>query len=367
MEKISRFNQDNAEFSIKDQIKKFAINSLYGFNTIILIGMGRKLGIFDYLYKKTKKMSNKNRYNVAKFTLDELAERLNLDVVYLDAWLHLALECGLFEIDDLIKKKLKTAPYVYELLLDRNHYSYIGGTLGAFYNIALSQEMMMKNFKTGKTMDLLKLPGDVVKDLQERSRRFGRLIENEFSNSFTDFCKDLQKQSSILEVGCGYGLNIETWAKKYEKARFVGIDIELNGIKFAQKLVDQNKWNERIKVLKISTNEYARNTKDKFNLIILNQVLHEMNSKEKYRRQLFKDLYSLLKENGILLVGESMVPDTYAPKEPFQLFDITHKFSEAGSSSFYNKKTFKTFIDSTLFKKAEFIKERGIKFWVIRK
>ncbi|MBY9009214.1 MAG: class I SAM-dependent methyltransferase [Candidatus Lokiarchaeota archaeon] len=367
MEEISRNNQDRAEISIKDQIKKFAIDSLYGFNTIILIGIGRKLGIFDYLYEKTKSISKADIYNVAKFTLDELAERLNLDVIYLDAWLHLALECGLFEIDDLNKKSLKTAPFVYDLLIDHNHISYIGGTLGAFYNIALAQEIMLKNFKTGKTMDLLKLPGDVVKDLQERSRRFGKLIEKIFTKSFTDFCKNLNKQGSILEVGCGYGFNIETWAKVYEKARFVGTDIDPNGIKFAQKLVDQNKWNERIKIYKISTNEYARNTKDKFNLIILNQVLHEMNPNEKYRRQLFKDLYLLLNDKGILLIGESVVPDTFAPKEPFKLYDITHKFSEAGSSRFYNEKTFKTFLDSTPFTKAEFIKEKGIKFWVIRK
>ena len=367
MEIISKINQSRIEISIKDQVKKFAINSLYGFNTIILIGMGRKLGIFDYLYEETESMSKTNSNNVAKFTLDELAETLNLDAIYLDAWLHLALECGLFEMDDLNKKKLKTAPFVYELLIDHNHDSYIGGILGAFYNIALVQEDFLKNFKTGKTIDLLKLPGDVVKDLQERSKRFGRLIEKIFSKSFTDFCKNLQKQSCILEVGCGYGLNIETWAKKYEKARFVGIDIDPNGIKFAQKLVDQNKWNERIKVLKISTNEYARNTKDKFNLIILNQVLHEMNPNEKFRRQVFKDLYLLLNDKGILLVGESMVPDIFSPKEPFKLFDITHKFSEAGSSHFYNEKTFKTFIDSTPFTKTAFIEERGIKFWAIRK
>ncbi|MFX1587371.1 MAG: class I SAM-dependent methyltransferase [Promethearchaeota archaeon] len=365
MEKISRNNQDGAEISIKDQIKKFAINSLYGFNTIILIGMGRKLGIFDYLYEKNK--SNANKHFVIKFTPDELANNLHLDVNYLDAWLHLALECGLLEIDDLKKKSLKTAPFVYELLIDRNHISYIGGTLGAFYNIAPAQEIMLKNFKTGKAMDLLKLPGDVVKDLQERSRRFGKLIEKLFSKSFTDFCKSLYKQGSILEVGCGYGFNIETWAKKYEKARFVGIDIELKGVEFAQKLVDQNGWNKRIEILKTSTNKYAQITKDKFDLIILNQVLHEMNPDENYRRQLFKDLYLLLNDNGILLVGESMVPDTFAPREPFKLFDITHKFSEAGSARFYNEKTFKIFIDSTPFTKAEFIEEGGTKFWAIRK
>ncbi|MFX0139750.1 MAG: class I SAM-dependent methyltransferase [Candidatus Hodarchaeota archaeon] len=364
MEKISRNKQDGAGISIKDQIKKFAINGLYGFNTIILIGMGRKLGIFDYLYEKTKSISNAN---IVKFTLDELAKKLNLDVNYLDAWLHLALECGLFEIDDLNRKILKTAPFVYELLINYDHNSYIGGTLGAFYNIAPAQEIMLKNFKTGKAMDLLKLPSDVVKDLQERSRRFGKLIEKLFTKSFTSFCKNLNKKGSILEVGCGYGFNIETWAKKYEKTRIIGIDIDPKGILAAKKLVEENNWNERIKILKKSTHEYAHTTKEKFDLIILNQVLHEMNPDENYRNQLFKDLYLLLNDKGILLVGESMVPDTFAPREPFKLFDITHKFSEAGSARFYNEKTFKAFIDSTPFTKAEFIKEGGTKFWTIRK
>jgi len=367
VEKISRNNQDGEEISIKDQIKKFAINSLYGFNTIILIGMGRKLGIFDYLYEKAKSLSNADRYVVIKFTPDELVKNLHLDANYLDAWLHLALECFLFEIDDLNKKILKTAPYVYELLIDHNHNSYIGGTLGAFYNIAPAQEIMLKNFKTGKAMDLLKLPGDVMKDLQERSRRFGKLIEKLFSKSFIDFCNFLHKQGNILEVGCGYGFNIETWAKKYKNARFVGIDIEPRGVEFAQKLVEQNNWSQRIRILNKSTNEYVRTTKDKFDLIILNQVLHEMNPDEDYRRQLFKDLYLLLNDKGILLIGESMVPDTFTPKEPFKLFDITHKFSEAGSARFYNEKKFQTFIDSTSFTKAKFIQEGGTKFWVIRK
>jgi len=367
VDKILKNNRDNVRISIKDQIKKFAINSLNGFNTIIIIGMGRKLGIFDYLYRKNKSIPDTNGFYVARFTLDELVNGLNLDATYLDAWLHLARECSLFEIDDVNRKTLKTSPFVYELLIDYNHTSYIGGTLGAFYNISLVQEIMLKNFKTGKSMDILKFPSDLVKDLQERSRRFGSLIENLFSKTFTGFCKNLGEQGNILEVGCGYGLNIETWAKKYKKARLVGIDIDPHGINSAQKLVDQKKWKDRIKVLNITTNKYAQTTEDKYDLIILNQVLHEMNPDENYRRQVFKDLCFLLKEKGILLIGESMVPHTFAPKEPFTLFDITHKFSEAGSSRFYNEKTFKTFIDSTPFTKAEFIKEKGIKFWVIRK
>jgi hypothetical protein len=75
----------------------------------------------------------------------------------------------------------------------------------------------------------------------------------------------------------------------------------------------------------------------------------------------------LLKDDGILLVGETMIPNMFAPKEERQLFDIMHKFFEAGFARFYDKKSFKDFVDSTPFTKAEFIKKGGEYLWVVQK
>lgn len=367
MKLIKTDNKINPEISIKDQIKKFAINGLYGFNTIILIGMGRRLGIFNYLFEKVKSSPSSGRYTEVSFNPTELSENLNLDSKYLDGWLHLAIECEILEIADSEKKILKTAPYLYELLIDPNNEFYVGGTLGAFYYIAPTQDVLIENFKTGRVWSILDLPGDVMKDLQERGARFGTLVERLFSKKFEDFCKNILEKATILELGCGYGFNLKTWAKKYKKARFVGIDIDPIAIEHAKKLIDENNWNERIEIIKTEINEFARSFKEKFDLIILNQVLHEMNTDENYRQNVFESLYSLLKNNGILLIGESMIPDTFAPKKGFQLFDITHKFTEVKSSLFYNEKSFREFINSTPFTKAEFIKKGGDNIWVIRK
>ncbi len=367
MELISTRSQNRKEISIKDQIKKFGINSLYGFNTIILIGMGRKLGVFDYLYEKVNSMLNRDEISTVHFTPRELSENLKLDEKYLDAWLHLGLECGLFEVDNSKKKSLKTSPHVYNLLINHDHRSYIGGTLGAFYRIATIQDTMFKNFKTGEAMNLLEFPEDMSKDLQERSKRFGMLIERLFAKYFEVFCKKLDKQSKILEVGCGFGYNLETWANKFKKAQFVGLEVDPIGVAYAKNLIDQNNWNERIKILEISINDFTHAVNDKFDLIILNQVLHEMDPNENFRRSVFSDLYLLLKDDGILLVGESMIPDIFSPKKKFQLFDITHKFFEAGSAHFYNEETFKKLVESTPFTKVDFIKESGTYFWVVRK
>ncbi|MFW9818967.1 MAG: class I SAM-dependent methyltransferase [Candidatus Thorarchaeota archaeon] len=367
MKLIKTNNKNNHEITIKDQIKKFAINGLYGFNTIILIGMGRRLGIFDYLYKKVKSSPNSGNYNEVIFTPIELSEKLNLDFTYLDGWLHLAIECGIFEIADFEKKILKTAPYVYELLIDRNSVFYVGGTLGAFYYIAPTQDALIENFKTGKVWSILDLPGDFMKDLQERGARFGFLVERLFSRKFENFCKKIQEGGIIFELGCGYGFNLQTWAKKYKKARFVGIDIDPIALMHAKEVISRNNWNERIEILDITLDEFTLSCKEKFDLIILNQVLHEMNTDENYRKGVFKNLYSLLKDNGILLIGESMISDTFAPKKGFQLFDITHKFTEVKSSLFYDENSFRELIDSTQFTNANFIREGGDSIWVIKK
>ncbi|MFX1573375.1 MAG: class I SAM-dependent methyltransferase [Promethearchaeota archaeon] len=364
---IAEKNNNNPEISIRNQIKKFAIDSLYGFNTIILIGMGRRLGIFNYLYEKVRSLHNSSKDNVAIFTPIELSENLNLDFKYLDGWLHLALECGILEVSDSENKMLKTAPYVYDLLIDRNNESYIGGTLGAFYYIAPAQDILIENFRTGKVWSILDLPKEVMKDIQERGARFGTLVERLFSKKYENFCKKIQKGGTILELGCGYGFNLETWAKKYKKARFVGIDIDPIAIAHAEELISKNSWEERIEIFKTSIEEFSHTFKKKFDLIILNQVLHEMNTDENYRKDVFNYLYSLLEDDGILLIGESMIPDTFAPKKRFQLFDITHKFTEVKASLFYDEKSFKEFIDSTPFTKANFVKESGDCIWVIKK
>ena len=206
-----------------------------------------------------------------------------------------------------------------------------------------------------------------MKDLQERGARFGALAERLFSRKFEDFCKHLQKEGNIFELGCGYGFNLETWAKKYKGARFVGIDIDHSAIIYAEELIKSNNWSNRIKIFETQIEEFTHSFKEKFDLIILNQVLHEMNTDENYRKDVFKNLHSLLNDNGILLIGESMIPDTFALKKRFQLFDITHKFTEVKASLFYDEKSFQEFINSTPFTRAEFFKEGGSSIWVIRK
>ena len=359
--------ENEPEITMKEQLKKFAIKSMAGFQTVMIYGIGKQLGIFNYLYKKSKSQTPEVKITSISFTLEELSEKLNLDLKYLDAWLHMALECGLFEIDDSAERSAKTAPHVYDLYVDPNNMFYLGSTTFGFYGINFFLETLLENFKTGKLEDFLSVPSELYKEGQQMSAVTGKTVEGLFSKFCKEEKKCVQKGGTVLEVGCGYGLNLENWAKKYKRAKFVGIDIDPQGVEHAKNLVEKNEWSERVEVLAIPLDEYTQSTKSKFDLIILNQVLHEMNPDENYRKSVLENMYSLLKEDGILVVGESMIPDTFTKKD-YQLFEVMHKWFEVGyGSRFYDENSFRELINSTSFKNPELIRERRNYCWVIRK
>jgi len=367
MKEISDKNQFENEISMKEQVKKFLIKSLYGFLTVLMFGLGRRVGILDYLLEKAKNENNTGKISSVTFTIEEVSEKLNLERNYVDAWVHTALECGLLEIDDSSKRSLKTAPFVYDLLINRNQPAYVGDPLGAFYYLAPYQDLILNAFKKDGKVPNFEFTDEVIHDINRMSARFGTLIERTFSTNYKEFCEKLQNEGVVLEAGCGYGYNLQVWAKKYEKAQFVGIDIEPNAIDYAKKMVKKNNWEKRVEIYRIPIDEYAKKSSKRFDLITLNQVLHEMEHDVNYRLNIFNSLYSLLKDEGILLVGESMIPDTFAAKQKLLLFDVLHKFLEARYAKFYNEEDFKEFIDSTPFTRVEFIKEGGNSIWVIRK
>ena len=237
MKRISEQNENASNVKMKEQMKKFLIKSLYGFLTVLMFGLGRRVGIFDYLQGKAKSVSDVNKVSSVIFTIDELVERLNLDWNYVDAWTHTALECGLLEIEESCEKCLRTAPYVYELLINRDQPNYVGDPLGAFYYLAPYQDSILKSFSKNSAIPNIEFTDEVIHDINRMSARFGTLIERIFSKNNKEFCDKLQNKGNALEAGCGYGYNLQVWARKYENVQFVGIDIDPNAIKFAKEMV----------------------------------------------------------------------------------------------------------------------------------
>lgn len=359
--------RNEEDLTFMDQLKKFAIKGLLGFQTILLYGMGQRLGIFDYLLKKASDTPNSDDISSINFTLNELSQELGLEPKSLDGWAHMAIECGIFEVDDSCDKCIKTAPFVYYLLVDRKNMFYMGDVLHGYYYMATFQEEFLANFKTGKKINPSNLPVGIKEVTQRMSAGQGLLIRKVFEEHCKSHKKVLEDNGSLLEVGCGLGYNLENWAKEFPTTKIVGLDIDCEAVEYANKLIKQNNWNNIINIICMGTSEYIAAHKDRFDVIVLNQVLHEMDPEKNYRKKVFQDLYTLLKDDGLLIVGEHMIPGIFAPNQA-KYYEIMHKWFEVGvGSHFYDEDSFREFIEDTPFRKAELVREGRDYFWAVQK
>jgi 2-polyprenyl-3-methyl-5-hydroxy-6-metoxy-1,4-benzoquinol methylase len=352
-----------------DQFNIFVRDNIIGYLTVILVGIGRRLGIFQYLYKKAISENIDKNIESVSFSVSELITKLDLNERYLDGWLTAAIEVGLFKIENKDTKLLKTCPYIYDFFIDINNPVFLGTSYGSIYRIVLQEDYVFKNFKTGKLINRNRIPKDIVMEGHRATARMGNRLENYFSKHYHQFQKNLKKEGKILEVGCGYGYNLLNWAKKYKKCSIIGLDIDEEAVNFTREQVLKNRLEERVEVLTKSINEYEiPNDKKKFDLILLNEVLHEMEIDDNYRKNVFDRLYLLLREGGIVLIGESIIEDIFDPNRKPQLLEALHKWQEIGLiSKFYSEKSFRELITLTSFKNIELVKETYSSFWVLKK
>jgi len=189
-----------------------------------------------------------------------------------------------------------------------------------------------------------------------------------YEKYFKEHRRRFRKGGSFLEVGCGYGYNVAIWAKKYKKVRIVGIDIDSKGVEFTKDLVRNNNWDDRVEVFETEIGEYAKTHNDEFDIIMMNHVLHEMVPDDAYRKRSFADLYSMLKDDGLLIVVEHNIPSMFVPKDRFLFFEIWHKLFEVSfNTKFYSEDEFRKFVADTPFKDAKLIKERNEYFGALTK
>lgn len=157
------------------------------------------------------------------------------------------------------------------------------------------------------------------------------------------------KFKSICDVGCGPGFLLS----KFKKNQTFGIENDKIGIRFASKYG---------RIFRYNLNEHF-NLDKKFDLVICNHVIEHVKKPEK----LIKDLKSIMKSNGYLIIGtpdfDSAMARRYKNKYRL-LHDKTHisLFSYESIIRFFHKnnlipkKILFPFFDTTYFTKKNLVK-----------
>ncbi len=157
---------------------------------------------------------------------------------------------------------------------------------------------------------------------------------------FKEISNEVPRKAIILEVGCGHGVLSSLIARKKNNCNILGIDPSVNKIRMAKKL-----WCN-YKNLKFVTGYIYSLKKQKFDVIIINDVLYLLPDKEKFN--LIKKSRSMLSKKGILIVNESKKNIFIIIEEKIiiNLFKIT--YTDYGKTYFCSENKYKS-----IFKKAK--------------
>ena len=119
------------------------------------------------------------------------------------------------------------------------------------------------------------------------------LSSSAYINSFNSFLlkkKKLNKNSKILDIGCGRGKIFGSLSRKLKLTnKPIGIDS-----------VSHNDVDRSINFKNEDIFEFFKNNQDRFDLIMIKQSLHFFNIKK--RSKLIKTCKNSLKKNGVLLI-----------------------------------------------------------------
>jgi len=108
----------------------------------------------------------------------------------------------------------------------------------------------------------------------------------ELSSQLIEFL-DIREEKKILDVGCGRGHLLESLANK---VNFIHKPIGVEPVKHEDTI------SPRIEIINSSINFFFQNNNSKFDLVILKQVLHLLNSNE--REYFYQEIKKYLNNNG---------------------------------------------------------------------
>jgi len=143
------------------------------------------------------------------------------------------------------------------------------------------------------------------------------ISSTKYIKSFNNFLleqKKLNKESKILDIGCGRGKIIGSLSTKLKlKNKPIGLDIENHKDK-----------DKRIIFKKISAIKYLKNNKKKFDLILIKQTIHFFNLRD--IKMILASLLSSLEIGGIILILTLDTKNNEIPTFPLMKQKLNQSF-----------------------------------------
>jgi SAM-dependent methyltransferase len=264
-----------------------------GFNTIYLIDVGVRLGLFKALAEAPGSTSA------------EIAGRLGLHPPYVEVWCKTAYGMELLEAD--AGPRYRLASHFDAILAAPTHPRYLGGY------VRLGTEVAAQDFRRCLTA----FATGAVKPFQGRGHEFNEAIADSTQGlqvvtakkilpGLAGLSARLESGGTLLEVGCGTGNLLVQLAKAFPAARVVGVDIEADSLASARAKIASAGVQDRVEVRHGTVASSVPSASA--DAVVMIEVLHEI--APDIRPGVIREAAAALKPGGWMVIVDETYPTT---------------------------------------------------------
>lgn len=235
-----------------------------GYGGLWVMYIGRELNLFERIGQSAQGVSDR-----------DLARRTGLDPSYVKAWCQAAFSYELLEHADT---GYVLAPHIKTLLVDRGSPFFQGGTIDIFAARSPDFFRYPERCASGETISTEERDEKLTKAAGELTRHLPFLINSEVVARVPAVRDNLERESTVLDVGCGSGLAAIYLAQVYPNCYVTGLDIDSKAIEEAQSNIAESGLEDRITL--VSESAQSMNYREEFDLIYMATTLHEIEDKE---------------------------------------------------------------------------------------
>ncbi len=266
-----------------------------GFNTIHLIDLGLKLGLFRELAATPNARA------------EDLAAKLKLHAPFVAIWCRTAYGMEFLDADG--DGHYRLAPYFDSILANPTHPRYLGGYVSLGTGVAAEDFRRCEDaFKTGKAQPFQGRGEVFAKAVGEATQGLQVLTAKKILPGLAGLQARLDDGGRILELGCGTGNLLVLLARTFGAARITGVDIDRESLQVARARIKQAGFDSRIEVHEGGiTDSVERASCD---VVVMVEVLHEI--AQPIRPQVVREAAQALRPGGWMVIVDETYPSTLA-------------------------------------------------------
>ncbi|MBI3522864.1 MAG: methyltransferase domain-containing protein [Chloroflexi bacterium] len=262
-----------------------------GYHATQLLEVGRALGVWEAIAESPS------------ITSDGLSAQLGTDRFYTDVLLRTAFA---FELIDRDGDGWRMAAHFDEILGRPDATFYLGNVARIHLLLGRDYEDYATRFRDGSLFSFQAHDREFIEAVADGLKTLPRIFSEVVLPKLPALRAKLERGGTLLDVGCGGGWALVTFAERFPKLRCIGVDIERRSIDMANALLRERGLADRCEARLLGVEGLTE--RDAYDVATTFLVVHEL--EPRIKPAVFEAVARSLKPGGSFVIFDETYPET---------------------------------------------------------